>query len=176
MPRWFSRFRDAALLRFRGPCEPSDGELGPVRGADARVAREFYRFAADPSLGGPFGTGGIRVGIESGPTKVYVPESQRNALTAWQVDTSYAERSGPFSPLDILASSGGYYEVHRGVLPACGFDAAGADAPPELEGLRAVTLTVPRDVVSACMDWWGVTLFLDSEGYVRGVALRLGSP
>ena len=106
----------------------------------------------------------------------YVPAVQLNDPNAWQVGEGYAERMGPFSPLDILAGSGGYYEVHRGILPTCGFEAEDDEAPPELSGLRAITITVPHDAMMACMDWWGITLFLDSQAHVRGVALRLGSP
>ncbi|MFA6575697.1 MAG: PASTA domain-containing protein, partial [Nocardioides sp.] len=45
------------LEEFRGPCDPAEGDLGPVTGTDAALAREFYRFAADPSLGAPFVSG-----------------------------------------------------------------------------------------------------------------------
>lgn len=169
------RVREAAmdLTAFRGPCEPTDGDLGPVTGAEAALAREFYRFAADPSLGGPFAYVDIWVGIEGGPTAVRLGAAERASLNAWIIHTGYAERSGPFSPLDVVASSGGYFEVHEGI-PGC----AGTtdDVPDELVGLRAITLTPPRDTVGACMEWWGVTLFLDENHLIRGVALRLGSP
>lgn len=54
------------LDRFRGPCEPLDKLVGPVAEADLELAREFYRFAADPSLGSAFADGGVWVGIEDG--------------------------------------------------------------------------------------------------------------
>jgi len=50
------------------------------------------------------------------------------------------------------------------------------EAPAELEGLRTLSLSSPADVTSACLEWWGVTLFLDPQDRIRGVALRLGSP
>lgn len=85
----------------------------------------------------------------------------------------YAEATGPFSALDVLASSGGYYELHRGVVPTC---PAGNDkVPPGFAELRSISLTAPSDTTSACSEW-GVTLFLDGEKNIRGVALRLGSP
>lgn len=162
------------LEEFRGPCEPADGDLGPVAGPDAALARQFYRFAADPSLGAPFVSGEVWTGIENGPTAISLGEVERADLAAWQLGTGYAERTGPFSALDIVASSGGYYELHRGVAPTC---PSGSDeAPPELAGLRAISLTAPRDTTRACLEWWGVSLFLDDENKIRGVALRLGSP
>jgi len=159
------------LDAFRGPCEVA--ELGPVTGADAALAARFYRFAADPSLGAPFVDGDVWTGIEDGLTATTVSAARRADLAAWRLQGEYAERSGPFSALDVLASSGGYYEVHRGVVGTC---PAGDDAtPPELAGLRAVSLTVPEDSIDSCLSWWGVTLFLDGD-QIRGVALRLGSP
>jgi hypothetical protein len=159
------------LDEFRGPCDAA--ELGPVTGADAVLARVFYRFAADPSLGAPFVDGEVWTGIEAGLTATTVSPERRVDLAAWRLPGEYAERGGPFSALDVLAGSGGFYEVHRGVVGTCpgGNDAA----PPELAGLRAISLTVPEDSIDSCLQWWGVTLFLDSD-QIRGVALRLGSP
>jgi hypothetical protein len=45
-----------------------------------------------------------------------------------------------------------------------------------LAGMRAISMTVPADTVGACMEWWGVTLFLDGNDNIRGVALRHGAP
>lgn len=162
------------LEEFRGPCEPTDGDLGPVTGPDALLARQFYRFAADAALGAPFVSGAVWVGIEHGPTAIRLGEAERTDPTAWQVGTGYAERTGPFSALDILAASGGYYELHPGVVGTC--PSGDGATPPELAGLRAISLTAPSDTVSACSQWWGVTLFLDAENRIGGVALRLGSP
>lgn len=159
------------LDEFRGPCEAD--ELGPVTGADAALARALYRFAADPSLGAPFVTGDVWTGIEDGLAARTVGPEQRADLAAWQLDTEYAEQGGPFSALDVLASSGGYYEVHRGIVGTC--PGGNAEAPAELAGLRAISLTVPEDSIDSCLQWWGVTVFLD-HGQIRGVALRLGSP
>jgi hypothetical protein len=170
------RIRTAALDldEFRGPCEPVSGELGPVVGPDAALARQFYRFAADPSLGAPFVSGDVWTGIEDGPTATLVGDAERADLASWELRAAYAERSGPFSALDVVASSGGYYELRRGVAPTC---ASGGDTrPSELAGLRAVSLTAPLDATSSCMEWWAVTLFLDDEDRIGGVALRLGSP
>lgn len=159
------------LDEFRGPCEAD--ELGPVTGADAVLARALYRFAADPSLGAPFVTGDVWTGIEDGLAATRVGAGQQADLAAWRLDAEYAERGGPFSALDVLASSGGYYEVHRGIVGTC--PGGNAKAPAELAGLRAISLTVPEDAIDSCMNWWGVTLFLDG-GDIGGVALRLGSP
>lgn len=162
------------LERFRGPCEPPSGNLGPVAGPDAALARKFYRFSANPALGARFASGEVWTGIESGPTATRLGETERSDLAAWQLVAAYAERSGPFSALDIVASSGGYYELHRGVARTC---PSGSDAAPQgLANLRAISLTAPSDTTSACSEWWGVTLFLDGEDKIRGVALRLGSP
>ncbi len=163
------------LDRFRGPCEPRDGDLGPLRGQDAEIARQFYRFAADPGLGAPFVSGEIWVGIEDGPTAVWLDATQRHALKAWGIGQGYAERMGPFSALDLLASSGGYYELHRGITPTCASSGT-ADGPEVLTGLRAVSLVSPADVVGACMEWWAITLFLTLDDRIAGVALRLGAP
>ena len=161
------------LERFRGPCRPEGGELGPVVGADADLAREFYTFAADPSRGNPFVAGEVWNGVEAGPIAETLEAVERPNLAAWQLEGAYGDWVGPFSALDVVAGSGGYYELHRGIVPSCpgGYD----KAPPELVGLRAVTITVPSDTVTACLEWWGVTLYL-SDGLVRGVSLRLGSP
>ncbi|WP_296605598.1 PASTA domain-containing protein [Nocardioides sp.] len=159
------------LDEFRGPCDLP--EFGPVTGRDAALARLFYRFAADPSLGAPFVDGPVWTGIEDGPVATAVSEARRADLAAWRLDSEYAERGGPFSALDVAAASGGYYEVGRGVAGTCpGGDGA---APPELAGLRAITLTVPGDSIDSCLSWWAVTLFVDHD-LIRGVALRLGSP
>lgn len=161
------------LDRFRGPCEPGAGELGPVRGADARLAREFYRFAADPSLGAAFVDGEVWVGIEGGPAKAMLSADERADLAAWRFFAEYAERAGDMSPLDTLAASGGLYEVRRGVEPTCasGFN----EIPPELAHLRAITLTTAPATITACMNWWGVVLYLDADR-IAGVALKLGAP
>ena len=170
------QIRTAALDldKFRGPCEPHAVNDGPVAEAHATLAREFYRFAANPALGAPFASGDVWVGIEDGPKSTRLAGSALGELVAWELDTGYAERSGPFSALDTLAESGGYYELRDGVAETC---PGGNDkAPPELDGLRAISLTAPGDVTSACLEWWTVTLFLDSHDRIRGVALRLGSP
>lgn len=161
------------LDRFRGPCEPRTQPAGAVADADAAVAREFYRFAAKPSLGAPFADE-VWVGIEGGPTATTLAGDALGEPAAWELDTAYAERSGPFSALDTLAASGGYYQLQGGVDGTC--PGGNAEWPPVLAGLRAISLTVPDDVTSACLEWWGVTLFLDSRDRIRGVALRLGAP
>ncbi len=170
------RVRTAALNLdvFRGPCSPPDGELGPLRGPDAHLAHEFYRFAADPSLDAPFAGDETWVGIEAGPTSITLDETERQHLEAWELDAGYAEAVGPFSALDTLAASGGYYELRRGIAATC--PEGNADPPAHLADARAISLTAPADVTSSCMEWWGVTLFLDPQDRVRGVALRLGSP
>lgn len=162
------------LDTFRGPCGAPDGDLGPVTGPDAEIARNFYRFAADPSLGAAFADGDLWVGIEGGgPAAVQLDAAERSSLDAWRLVALYAERSGPFSALDVVASTGGYFELHNGI-PGC--VATTDDVPDDLEGLRAITLTAPEDNVRACLEWWGVTLFLDDAGQIHGVALRFGSP
>jgi len=162
-----------ALHRFRGPCEPADGDLGPLRGPDAVLARTFYRFAADQSRPAPFANGSVWNGIEAGPHALMVHEDELLDSSAWLLQGGYAEAVGPFSSLDILAASGGYYELHRGIVPAC--PRGNDEAPPAMEDLRAISLTAPSDSVTSCSQWWGVTLFLKRD-LIRGVALRLGSP
>jgi hypothetical protein len=161
------------LTEFRGPCDAADGDLGPVGGPDATVARRFYRFAADPTLGAPFAPEPTWHGIGSGPVASWVGGEERAELAAWRLDTSYAERDGPFSALDVLATSGGYYHLYRGTRADCSFDAGD---PPAMARFRSVSLTSPSDTTDACMDWWGVTLYLDEADLIRGVTLRLGSP
>ncbi|WP_183095461.1 PASTA domain-containing protein [Nocardioides stalactiti] len=160
------------LAVFRGPCSPADGDLGPVTGPDAALARAFYRFAADPSLGAPFGDGPLWVGIEGGPTSAMISPEDRSSLAAWSLDALYAESSGPFSALDLVASTGGRFEVHDGI-PGC---FTGDGVPAELADLRPISITRDADLVGACLDWWAVTLFVDEDDRIRGVALRMGSP
>ena len=169
------RIRTAALDlgEFRGPCEPAGGDLGPMTGPDAALARRFYRFAADPTLGAPFVAGDVWTGIEDGLAATTLDATERADLAAWRLHTAYAESAGPFSTLDVVASSGGYYDLHRGIVGTC--PGGNADPPPELAGLRAITLTVPGDAIDSCLQWWGVTVFLDGD-QIRGVALRHGSP
>lgn len=162
------------LDRFRGPCEPVDGDLGPVAGRDARLARQFYRFAADPALGAPFVDDEVWVGIEDGMVATSLDVGERPHLDAWELETGYAEAIGPFSALDVVAASGGYYEVHRGVARTC--PSGDDDAPPGFAELRPISLTAPADTTSSCSQWWAVTLFLTHENKIRGVALGLGSP
>lgn len=170
------RIRTASLdLRsFRGPCDPSDPPPGSTSGADMELARQFYRFAADPSLGAPFAGEGVWVGIEDGPPSTTLTGNRIGELSAWEMGSGYAEQSGPFSALDTLAQSAGYYELRDGVTGTC--PQRQGIGPPEMRGFRAISLTSPRDVTSACSEWWGVTLFLDARGHIRGVSLRLGSP
>ncbi len=159
------------LDEFRGPCEAAD--LEPGAPADHAIARRLYRFAADPSLGAPFVDGSVWTGIEDGVIAVRVRPGDRADLAAWRMEGEYAERGGPFSALDLLAASGGYYELHRGVAGTC--PAGDGQAPREMAGLRAISLTAPGDTVGSCLDWWGVTLFLEHDE-IAGVALRIGSP
>jgi hypothetical protein len=161
------------LAEFRGPCAPSDGDLGPVHGRDAALARAFYRFAVDPSVPAPFASGEVLVAIED-RVALRLGPGERQRLTSWQIHEAYAEASGPFSALDLVASSGGYYELHPGVLPTCPTQTD--DVPRELAGLRPLTLTTPAGATTSCMEWWGVTLFLDAADRIAGVALRMGSP
>jgi len=158
---------------FRGPCEPAEGDLGPLRGPDADLARDFYRFAAEPAATALFADE-VWVGLEDGLASTTLDRSALTDLAAWKVGRMYAERVGPFSPLDIVAASGGYFGLHRGASPGCGV--GGLGRPPELAGLRTITLTSPSDTTMSCMDWWGVTLVLDAGDRIRGVVLRLGSP
>lgn len=167
------RTAELDLADFRGPCEPEGGVLGPVRGSDAVLARAFYRFAADPTLGGPFAADPTWLGIESGLWETTVAETDRDELDAWRMDTNYAEASGPMLPLDLVAGTGGYFEVHHGIVDTCTADNA---APDALRGLRAISITPPSDVVGSCMQMWAVTLFVDGDDLIRGVALRMGSP
>lgn len=162
------------LDRFRGPCRPRPGIVGPSSGADVALAGRFYRFAADPHRGAPFVDGGVWVGIEDGLAAISVQPEQRADLSAWELHTGYAEAMGPFSPLDVLAGSGGHYDVRPGVAPGC--PRGNAETPAGFDGYRAISLTAPPDVTSACMQWWGVTLFVNHEDEIAGVALRLGSP
>lgn len=162
------------LEEFRGPCEPVDGDLRPVTGSASLLAREFYRFAADPSRGAPFVRGPVWVGIEDGLFSTTISGEEVAQLSAWELQTTYAERIGPFSALDVLAGSGGYYELRRGVDNNC--FTGDAEPPPALEGVRAISLTASSDVFSSCMEWWAVTLFLDPQDRIAGVALRLGAP
>lgn len=163
------------LDQFRGPCEPDVMHLGDGGHPDVALASEFYRFAADPALGAPFGEGTLWVGIEDGVKATRLAGNELSELASWELHgVEYAERSDPFSALDMLAASGGRFELHDGVVGTC---PGGNDkAPSELAGLRAISLTAPEDVTSACHEWWGVTLFLDSDDEITGVALRLGSP
>jgi len=146
----------------------------PLRRAvrDEVDAGPLYRYAADQALDTPFASP-VWSGIEDGLLADLIDQRELRDLSAWQLDGGYAERSAPLSPLDVLASSGGYYEIHSGIVPTC---PAGNDRPPpELASLRVISLTAPRDAVSACSEWWSVTLFLGGAR-IRGVALRLGAP
>ncbi len=166
------RTAELDLGSFRGPCEPVDGDLGPVTGSDAALARDFYRFAADPSVGAPFADADVWVGIEDWPEGLSLGPSVLSDLSAWELHTPYAERSGPFSALDLMARTAGYFEVHQGIQGCY----TSNHTPAALAGTRAITLSAPADTVGACMEWWGVTLFLDADDLIRGVSLRLGSP
>ena len=128
------RTAEMDLAAFRGPCEPATGELGPVKGRDAGIARAFYRFAADSSLGAPFADTDIWVGIEDRPDAHSLSASELSNLSAWELRTAYAERSGPFSALDLLATSGGYFEVHRGIQGCF----TSNHTPSALAGTRAI--------------------------------------
>lgn len=97
----------------------------------------------------------------------------RAQLTAWELDTLYAERGGPFSALDVIAGSGGYFELHRGTVTGCADEVS---VPPAMKAFRSISLTSPRETTDACLDWWSVTLYVDRDDLIRGVALRLGSP
>lgn len=162
------------LAAFRGPCPGRIEVVGRGGEGDEALARAFYRFAADPSLGAPFADGEVWVGIGDGPTSTSLAGDRLGDLASWEVGTEYAERAGPFSALDLLAASGGWFELREGVVGTC--PARTGEAPAALAGLRALSLSSPADVTSACLEWWGVTLFLDQQDRIRGVALRLGSP
>lgn len=168
----FLRLSMLDLRTFRGPCPGAD--LGPVSGADADLARGFYRFATDPTRNAPFVDGEVWAGIESGPAGAWLDATERTSLSGWRVGTGYAERSGPLSALDLVASSGGRYELHPGVVATCGTDRDGR--PATMAGLRAITIAPDPATTGSCMDTWGVTLFLDGADRIAGVALRVGSP
>lgn len=161
------------LESSRGPCDPADRDLGTVDGADADLAWQFYRFAADPTLGAPFGER-VWVGIEDSSTGAWLSGPELMELDAWQIGTAYAEAVGPFSALDHLASSGGYFQINSGITPTC--PDGNRDAPAGLSGMRALSLTSPAESFASCMDWWGVTLSLDGADRIHGVTLRKGSP
>ena len=86
------------------------------------------------------------MGVEAGPPEVWLDADERARPAAWAFDVGYAERVGPHSALDQLAASGGWYELRPGVLPTRGENG------------------------------WDVTVFLDDDDRIAGVALRHGSP
>jgi hypothetical protein len=167
------RTAELNLDRFRGPCAASVIAAKSVSRADRELSRAFYRFAADPSLGASFASE-VWVGIEEGPLSTTLTGATIAELSAWRVGSGYAERIGPFSALDILAHSGGRFELRTGISGTC--PARNGAAPPEMTEFRAISLTAPDDVTGACSEWWGITLFVDTRGLIRGVSLRLGSP
>jgi hypothetical protein len=124
----------------------------------------------------------VAVGL-GGEVLKELPEEELLERSAWRLDGSYAERSGPFSALEQIASYPGEnppdYELtnqfESRVRLVC---LTQAYRPPAsyLEQGHAINIQPLLSKDLSCQDWWSVDLTVNDVGQITGVFLVLGEP
>ena len=91
----------------------------------------------------------------------------------WTVNASaFRGFEGEFNLLNQLPSPSA---VSVGPLGECGFTLP-TPAPPSLATYRRINITPADDSIDACLQWSSVSIYLDDDGVIRGVALDQGEP
>ncbi len=164
--------------RLPVPATPSDARADPLDGEAisatlieyARV-RDAATFARIPLASEVDLALADRV-VMSTPAAGLVDQQQ------WLIDPGpdgFRERTGPFSALELLASSVDV-TVNEGPPHTCTAPNETAPVPAELAAHRMITVGPARGSIAACMQWWAVTMYLDESEAVAGIGLDMGSP
>jgi hypothetical protein len=166
-------------LGGEGPADPFRYDFTVTEGGPAAEAPppEANEVAASLTA---FARGGDPTGLASqvllGVGDEIVADRSAGELgerSAWDVEPvggTFAERSGPFNALDLLASTS-WYRVSDGPVPSC---PAGPRSWPSLEGMSQVNIEPVG--IDSCIEWFAVSVFLDDAGDVAGVVVDIGSP
>jgi hypothetical protein len=108
-----------------------------------------------------------------GPVVYATPTAAELAEPApWRSEEmAFAEAIGEFSALDVLARSHAV-RFTEGPIPWCAGPAR--RWPGRIAGLRQVTIEPVG--IDSCIEWFGVSLFIDDNDRIAGVALDLFGP
>lgn len=152
--------------------EPPVSEPGLATPEELNTVRSLVGFAlgADPADSVPFAeTVLLGLGLEESRTlargQLTDPDSWTSALS------DFDGYSGPFSSLATLARAD-FVRITSGPIPHC----AGPPLqwPPALDGLRQINVEpIGGD---SCLQWFGVSLFLNPAGEIGAVILDLFGP
>ena len=166
-----------AVALALGPARCEDLFVPPAAApSDVALTRAFRGFAADPSpetaADVPFAPE-VRLGLASrlmrtvGADEVADPE-------AWVLESAaFRGYTGPFSALDLLQRHD-RYDVSVGPHRHCASPPVAA--PPDVEGLRRVSVQPSSRSIDSCLSWFTVDLFVDDDDVVQAVTLDLWEP
>jgi hypothetical protein len=151
-----------------------DEDVAPESGADTTVAEAFRDFA----LGrGPLPPMGSEVDLYLGNAFTgFVTEQTADHAAAWATCTetgSYAARSCPISPLDVLLQHRAveYVDAPDGLcMPTYG------PLPPDLRALERTVIVPAKGSVSSCIQNFAVQVLSDQQGELVAVSVLLGEP
>lgn len=138
-----------------------------VEFAQARDASSFAEI--------PFGADVILA--LGGEALVDRPHGELADPEAWVVDpgpNGFRDRSGPFSALDVIASTD-TIAIAVGRLGSC-VSGDPQPMPDGLTSLHVISLQPSREGSATCMDWWSVDIFVTDAGRVEGIDLDRGAP
>ena len=136
------------------------------------IARLFATFAADPARNvAPFAP---RVDLGLGD-QLYsrIRESEVSDPSAWELCSSYAERSCPMSALEELSAWDGEQVLSYGRPDNRCF---AGEQPSALTGELPLRIEPKRPPDTDCNSYWSVDLYLNDVDQITEVVLRLGSP
>lgn len=139
------------------------------------VLNRLVAFAREPSdetwASVPFADR-VQLGLGDRLLKTRSAQALRDPV-AWMLNASvFRGGVGPFSSLEVLASSEGSLEYREGSYTRC----VSPPRPPprRVSGLRRLSIQ-PRERVS-CLRWFAVDVFVDESGDIRAVTLDLWEP
>ncbi len=142
---------------------------------DRQLVDSFLSFARSPSeatLAALPLAPEVRLGL--GPDLISTATAASLAdPNSWDLDVeAFAGGEGPFSALDRAVDAGAT-TVTVGAHDRCA--SPPGPTPPEVEGLRRVSVQPDAESMSTCLQWWSVDFFVDN-GAVVAITLDLWEP
>lgn len=160
---------------------------GPTQ-SDRDLVRSFVLFAGAPGATTaadiPFARTGVRIGLAS-RLLAFIPAERLADRASWTIDLQPYFRGyvGPFEVLDPLVAHVGSspgrdvldsLQVSLGAHPHCA--SPPVPAPPEVSGLRRVSLQPAEGTIDSCLSWFTTDLYVDGRGQVVAVTFDMWEP
>lgn len=158
----------------RSPVPPAGGSAIaslPANPDDA-LMHAFISFARSPGPGTlaaiPFADQ-VRLGLAD-RLLVQRRSAELERPGSWVIDVECCFRGGvgPYSALDLLKRASAF-TVSVGPHPHC--VSAPVPPPPEVAGLRRVSVQPKQGPSDSCLQWWSVDVFLSPDRRVEAVTL-----